>query len=78
MSSVLLIILIYNRDKKIHITSQTMKTNFTWSTTKRDEIAILYNNYLYRLRREIKTVHQFINALPNGVLVLLLLKVMSL
>ena len=31
-----------------------MNTNFTWSTTERGEKAILYNNYLYGLRRENK------------------------
>ena len=29
-----------------------MNTNFTWSTTEKGEKAILYNGYLYRLRRE--------------------------
>jgi hypothetical protein len=29
-----------------------MNTNFTWTTTIRGEKAILYNNYLYRLKRE--------------------------
>ena len=31
-----------------------MNTNFTWSTTDRGEKTILYNNYLYELRRENK------------------------
>ncbi|CAF1313218.1 unnamed protein product [Rotaria sp. Silwood1] len=29
-----------------------MNTNFTWSTTEKGEKAILYENYLYRLKRE--------------------------
>ncbi|CAF1564340.1 unnamed protein product [Didymodactylos carnosus] len=29
-----------------------MNANFTWSTTERGEKAILYNNYVYGLRRE--------------------------
>ena len=31
-----------------------MNTNFTWSTTEKGEKPILYNNYLYRLKRENK------------------------
>ena len=31
---------------------KTMKVNFTWSTTQKDEKAIRYNDYLYRLKRE--------------------------
>ena len=31
-----------------------MNTNFTWSTIERGEKAILYNNYLYGLKRENK------------------------
>ena len=29
-----------------------MDRNFTWTTSQRDEKAILYNNYLYRLKRK--------------------------
>ncbi|CAF1406860.1 unnamed protein product [Rotaria sordida] len=29
-----------------------MTTNFTFSTTQKGEKAILYNNYLYRMKRE--------------------------
>ncbi|CAF2716925.1 unnamed protein product [Rotaria sp. Silwood2] len=31
-----------------------MDTKFAWSTTKKGEQAILYNNYLYHLKRENK------------------------
>jgi hypothetical protein len=54
MSSVLLIKFIYIREKKNQRTYQTMDTNFTWSATERGEKAILYNNYLYHLKRENK------------------------
>ena len=47
-----------------------MNRNFTWTTSQRGEKAILYNNYLYRLKRKttIKTVQQFISALSSGAL----------
>ena len=38
--------------RKGHTVFFTMNTNFTWSTTEKGEKAILYNNYLYRFRRE--------------------------
>ena len=38
--------------RKDHSTFQNMNTNFTWTTTERGEKAILYNNYLYRFKRE--------------------------
>lgn len=41
-----------NNGNKNNIIYQTMNTNFTWSTTEKGEKAILYNDYLYRLRRE--------------------------
>ena len=34
------------------ISFETMDTKFTWSTTQTAKRAILYNNYLYRLRRK--------------------------
>ena len=41
-------------ENKNGIITESMNTNFTWSTTERGEKAILYNNYLYGLRRENK------------------------
>ena len=37
-------------EKENKISFETMNIKFTWSTTQKGERAILYNNYLYRLR----------------------------
>ncbi len=60
MSLVLLIILLYNRDKNSHATSQTMDTNFTWPTTERGEKAILYNNFVGMRVRVAEKLYRYI------------------
>ena len=39
-------------EKENKISFETMNTKFTWSTTQKGKRAILYNNYLCRLRRK--------------------------